>query len=47
LATWELRIGDLRVYCEISEDADEAVTIVAAGVKERDRVLIGGKEFKL
>jgi mRNA-degrading endonuclease RelE of RelBE toxin-antitoxin system len=47
LATWELRIGDLRVYYEISEDADEVVTIVAVGLKERDRVLIGGKEFKL
>jgi mRNA-degrading endonuclease RelE of RelBE toxin-antitoxin system len=47
LAPWELRIGDLRVYYEIVEDAEAVVTIVAIGVKERDRILIGGKEIKL
>jgi hypothetical protein len=46
-APWELRIGDLRVYYEIVEDAEAVVTIVAIGVKERDRILIGGKEIKL
>ena len=47
LAPWELRIGELRVYYEIVEDPEDVVTIVAIGVKERDRVLIGGKEIKL
>ena len=47
LAPWELRIGALRVYYEIAEDPENVVTIVAIGVKERDCVLIGGKEIKL
>jgi mRNA-degrading endonuclease RelE of RelBE toxin-antitoxin system len=41
-ATWELRIGDLRVYYDI--DGDQ-VTIVAVGVKEGNRVLVEGREF--
>jgi mRNA-degrading endonuclease RelE of RelBE toxin-antitoxin system len=47
LAPWELRIGKLRVYYEIQQDPEDLVTIVAVGVKERDRVTIGGKEIKL
>ena len=47
LAPWELRIGELRVYYEIVEDPEQVVTIVAVGVKDRNRVLIGGKEIKL
>ena len=47
LSPWELRIGDLRVYYEIAEDPEQIVTIVAVGVKDRNRVLIGGKEIKL
>lgn len=47
LAPWELRIGELRVYYEIAEDPEAVVTIVAVGVKQRDRILIGGKEIKL
>ena len=47
LAPWELRIDELRVYYEIVEDPEAVVTIVAVGVKQRDRILIGGKEIKL
>jgi len=47
LAPWELRIGDLRVYYEIAEDPEAAVTILAVGVKDRNRVRIGGKEIEL
>jgi mRNA-degrading endonuclease RelE of RelBE toxin-antitoxin system len=47
LAPWELRIEELRVYYEIAEDPEQVVTIVAVGVKDRNRVLIGGKEIKL
>ena len=47
LAPWELRIAELRVYYEIAEDPEQVVTIVAVGVKDRNRVLIGGKEIKL
>ncbi|HEX8521373.1 MAG TPA: type II toxin-antitoxin system RelE/ParE family toxin [Tepidisphaeraceae bacterium] len=45
LATWELRVGDLRVYYIIS--SPDFVSIVAVGVKVRDRVYIGGEEFEL
>jgi len=50
LATWELRIGELRGYygiLEAPEDPVPIVTIVAIGVKDRERVLIGGKEIML
>jgi mRNA-degrading endonuclease RelE of RelBE toxin-antitoxin system len=47
LAPWELRIGDLRVYYEIAEELEAVVTILAVGVKDRNRVLIGGKEIQL
>ena len=47
LAPWELRIGELRVYYEIREAPQNVVTILAIGVKDRDRVVLGGKEIKL
>ena len=47
LAPWELRIEELRVYYEIEKMPKQAVTIVAVGVKDRNRVLIGGKEIIL
>jgi mRNA-degrading endonuclease RelE of RelBE toxin-antitoxin system len=47
LAPWELRIEELRVYYEIEELPEQVVTIVAVGVKDRNRVLIGGKEIRL
>jgi mRNA-degrading endonuclease RelE of RelBE toxin-antitoxin system len=47
LAPWELRLGELRVYYETEEAPEPVVTILAVGVKDRDRVLIGGKEIDL
>jgi len=47
LAPWELRIGALRVYYESMEDPEAVATILAIGVKERERILIAGKEIKL
>jgi len=47
LASWELRIGKLRVYYDIEEEAENVVYIVAIGVKERNRVWIGGEEVEL
>lgn len=46
LARFELRIGELRVYYEVDEDG-RAVEIRAIGIKDRDRVFIGGEEIKL
>ena len=47
LATWELRIGHLRVYYEIGVGSDPSVKILAIGKKDRDQVLIGGQVIKL
>jgi hypothetical protein len=46
-STWELRCGPdnrFRVFYEVATDAQE-VWILAIGVKDRDRLLVGGKEF--
>jgi mRNA-degrading endonuclease RelE of RelBE toxin-antitoxin system len=47
IAPWELRIGNLRVYYDIGREPENAVTILAVGVKERNHVLIGDKEIEL
>jgi mRNA-degrading endonuclease RelE of RelBE toxin-antitoxin system len=47
LAPWELRIGVLRVYYEIEEVPERRVTVMAVGVKARNRVRIGGEEVEL
>lgn len=48
-AQWELRFGPdnrFRVFYEIDRERRE-VSILAIGVKERDRLLIGGEELEL
>ncbi len=53
LAPWELRIGDLRVYYDIQEDhvvedkPEPRVLVLAVGIKDRNRLMIGGEEVKL
>ena len=47
LAPWELRVGELRVYYDVQEQPEQLVTIVAIGLKDRNRILIGGKEITL
>jgi hypothetical protein len=47
LAPWELRIGVLRVYYDTAEEPEQVVTIVAIGIKDRNRILIGGEEVEL
>ena len=46
LASWELRIGDLRVYYGVPEEP-QTVTVVAVGIKHGNRVFIGGVERQL
>jgi mRNA-degrading endonuclease RelE of RelBE toxin-antitoxin system len=46
LARFELRIGHLRVYYEVDE-SKRVVEIRAIGIKDRNRVLIGGEEVDL
>lgn len=46
-ATWELRCGtrnQFRVFYELSLETRE-VSVLAIGVKERDRLFIAGEEF--
>jgi hypothetical protein len=47
VAPWEFRVRELRVYYDIAEQPEPVVTILAIGIKKRDRVLIGGKEYRL
>jgi len=47
-ARWELRFGPqnrFRVFYRVREDSSE-VYILAIGVKERNKLYIGGKEFE-
>ena len=46
LATWELRLGDLRVYYRVM-DEPKKVQITAVGVKRRDEIWIGGERIDL
>jgi len=48
-ATWELRCGPrnrFRVFYE-AVSAEQTVRVLAVGVKEGSRLLIGGEEFRL
>jgi hypothetical protein len=48
-ATWELCFGPgncFRVFYEV-DNTERMVWILAIGIKERDRLLIGGEEFEL
>jgi mRNA-degrading endonuclease RelE of RelBE toxin-antitoxin system len=47
LATWELRIGNLRVYYNVEVNTVSVVYIQAVGVKNRNRVRIGQEEIEL
>jgi hypothetical protein len=47
VAPWELRVGRLRVFCDVSEGPPATVRILAVGVKDRNIVHIGKKEIQL
>ena len=47
VAPWELRVGSIPVYFDVEEAPEAGVTIRAVGLKERERVLIGGEEVDL
>jgi mRNA-degrading endonuclease RelE of RelBE toxin-antitoxin system len=46
-ATWELRCGPSNRFRIFYEVQDDEVWILAIGIKEGNRLLIGGEEFKL
>ena len=47
LASWELRVGALRVYYDVQEDPEQQVNVVAIGIKQRNRVSIAGESYDL
>ena len=46
LAPWELRVGDFRVFYDVSPESG-TVIVVAVGRKEHNRLWIGGEEIDL
>jgi mRNA-degrading endonuclease RelE of RelBE toxin-antitoxin system len=47
VAPWELRVGVLRIDYDVEKEPERKVLIRAIGIKERNRVRIGRKEFEL
>jgi mRNA-degrading endonuclease RelE of RelBE toxin-antitoxin system len=45
VAPWELRIGDLRVYYDVSDSPEPVVLLLAVGVKVHNIVRIGRSTF--
>jgi len=46
LADWELRVGVYRVFYEVDTGV-RRVRVVAVGLKDRERLIIGGQEVRL
>lgn len=46
LSRWELRVGAFRVFYDVFEDTKK-VLVTAVGYKERNRLLIRGKEVRM
>lgn len=47
LAPWELRIEECRIYYDVMEEPERIVIVLAVGVKDRERIIIGGEEIEL
>lgn len=47
LAPWELRVGALRVFYEVSGEDPNVVHVLAVGKKHRNLLRIAGREIKL
>ena len=47
LASWELRLGDLRVYYDVEEKPQQLVKIAAIGIKDGNEVIIGRERIRL
>jgi len=46
LAPWELRVEECRVYYDVGEAPEQVVMVLAVGVKDRARIIIGGEELE-
>ena len=47
VAPWELRVGTMRVFYDVSEGPPPTVRVLAVGVKDRNVLRIGGQEIQL
>jgi mRNA-degrading endonuclease RelE of RelBE toxin-antitoxin system len=47
IAPWELRIGQLRVFYEVVNEAGGVVRVLAVGRKLRNTLTIGDEEIRL
>ena len=47
IAPWELRVGALRVFYEVSAEEPGMINVLAVGQKEGNVLRIAGKEIKL
>ena len=47
LAPWELRVEECRVYYDVMEEPERFVIVLAVGIKDRARIVIGGEEVEL
>lgn len=47
IAPWELRIGNLRVFYDVTFDKPNVVRILAVGYKKGNKLYISEKEVKL
>jgi mRNA-degrading endonuclease RelE of RelBE toxin-antitoxin system len=47
LGSWELRIGNLRVYYDVEDDPDPVVIVTGVGIKRGNLVYIGGEVYPL
>ena len=44
---WELRVGALRVFYEVVAEEEDLVSILAMGIKTRNRLFIAGAEIRI
>lgn len=47
LAPWELRLGGLRVFYDVTQGRDSRVNILAVGLKQGNRLIVAGKDIQL
>jgi mRNA-degrading endonuclease RelE of RelBE toxin-antitoxin system len=47
VAPWELRVGDLRIFYEVSAETPPTVDILAVGRKDGNILRIAGEEINL
>jgi hypothetical protein len=47
IAPWELRVGDLRIFYEVSTEMPATVNILAVGQKDGSILRIAGEEINL